>query len=132
MQRDNRDPETHAIIVAAMAVEFGVREIRFEKEVALSVWYKGHRLSATYRADFVCYGSIIVEIKALSASGTPEEAQVLNYRKASGYERGLLLNFGAPSLQHGRLVFSKNNLRKSAKSADERRMSRHSTCAAVS
>jgi len=76
-----RDPQTFAIIGAAMEV-----------------------LSSTYRADFVCYNEIIVELKALSAVGNIEIAQVINYLKASGFKRGLLLNFGAPSIQFQRLV----------------------------
>ena len=55
-------------------------------------------------ADFVCFDEIVVELKALSTVGNAEYAQVINYLKASGFKRGLLLNFGAPSLQFQRLV----------------------------
>lgn len=90
---EKRDPETYALIGAAMAVhgelgagfleavyqealalEFETRKIPFEKEVALPVWYKGRRLSASYRADFVCYGRVIVETKALGTIGNGDEA----------------------------------------------------------
>jgi GxxExxY protein len=120
-----RDPETYAIIGAAMAVhgelghgflepvyqaalerEFRLQEIPFRREVEIPVSYKGQLLAVSYRPDFVCFGNIIVELKALQKLNTVEEAQVLNYLKATGFERGLLINFGAPSLQHKRFILS--------------------------
>ncbi len=77
--------------------------------------YRNQPLNAHYKADFICFGSVIVELKAIQQITGTEEAQVINYLKASGISRGLLLNFGAKILQHKRLVF---NLRESAKSAD--------------
>jgi len=65
----------------------------------MPIFYKGRQLKTTYRADFLCYESIIVELKALSRLSGTEEAQILNYLKASGHEIGLLLNFGSPSLE---------------------------------
>ena len=76
--------------------------------------YKGQRLSSTYRADFICFGSVVVELKALPKLAGLEEAQILNYLKIAGLEIGLLLNFGTESLQYQRFVFSKG---KSAPSA---------------
>jgi GxxExxY protein len=132
---DSRDEQTHAIIGAAMevhrqlgpgfleavyqealAIEFAERAMLFVREVELPVYYKGQRLSCSYRADFVCYENVLVELKALHATTGVEEAQLLNYLKATRIERGLLLNFGRPSLEFKRFVFS--NLRKSAQSAD--------------
>jgi len=135
---DLRDRQTHAIIGAAMAVhcelgpgfleavyqealalEFADCRIPFQKEVGLPVHYKGRKLACGYRADFVCYESVIVELKALQNLSGVEEAQLLNCLKATRLERGLLLNFGRPSLEFKRLIFK--NLRKSAKSADQNR-----------
>jgi GxxExxY protein len=119
-----KDPQTYAIIGAAMevhtqlghgflegvyqealAIELSLRSIPFVREAELSVSYKGQLLSSKYRADFVCFGDVIVEVKALKALSNVEEAQILNYLKASGFRRALLINFGAPSLQTKRFVF---------------------------
>jgi GxxExxY protein len=126
-----RDPQTHAVIGAAMEVhrqlgpgfleavyqealslEFAAQAIPFSPQVELPVYYKGQRLTCTYRADLVCYDSLIIELKALKALTGVEEAQLLNYLKATRLERGLLLNFGRPSLEFKRFIFS--NSRKSS------------------
>ncbi len=87
-----------------LAIEFRQREIPFAREVYLPVRYKGNELSCSYRADFVCFDDIVVELKAINNLGNVEQAQVLNYLKASGKKRGLLLNFGNSSLQFKRVV----------------------------
>ena len=134
-----RDPETFAIIGAAMevhrelgkgffelvyqtalALEFQEHGIPFKAEVSLPVRYKNKLLTCAYRADFVCFESVIVETKAISTLTGADEAQLINELKATGLKRGLLLNFGSTSLEYKRLVFDPSeNLRKSAKSADE-------------
>ena len=60
----------------------------------------------TYQPDFVCYDQVIVEIKAISKLSGIEEAQLINYLKASGLKIGLLLNFGSKSLEHRRFVYN--------------------------
>ena len=76
----------------------------FATEKNLKICYKGITLPTGYFVDFICFESIDVEVKALSAIGGQEEAQLLNYLKASGMRRGLILNFGATSFQHKRMV----------------------------
>lgn len=126
MSSHEHDPETYAVIGAAMevhaelgpgflepvyqealAIEFAAKAIPFQREVQLPVNYKGQQLSTYYRVDFICFGNILVELKALKIISGTEESILLNYLKATGHERGLLLNFGAPSLQVKRMVSSR-------------------------
>jgi len=91
----------------ALELELTDRKIPFCAQAELPVFYKGRKLRATYRADALCYDSVILELKALTKLGDVEMAQVLNYLKAGGHQRGLLINFGAKSLQHQRFVWSR-------------------------
>lgn len=117
------DPETYKIIGAAievhktlgngflevvyqeaLAAEFEARNIAFKREIDLPILYKGQKLNTSYRADFICFGEIVVELKALSNLSGTEESQVINYLKAGKFKRGLLINFGQPSLTYKRFL----------------------------
>ncbi|GAH89813.1 unnamed protein product, partial [marine sediment metagenome] len=63
--------------------------------------------ATSYRADFICFDTVILEIKSLGKLNTLQEAQILNYLKATGLGVGLLINFGAESLQYKRFVNTK-------------------------
>ena len=72
--------------------------IPFQREVELPVVYKGQKLSTFYKADFLCFESVIVELKALGElSLSPMRPRILNYLKATGLSVGLLFSFGLPS-----------------------------------
>ena len=96
----------------ALEREFIAAKIPYQREVGLKVLYKGVPLKQEYIADFVCYGKIIVELKAISKLSDIEKAQVINYLKATGYELGILANFGETSLKVERFCNSKNLLYK--------------------
>ncbi len=119
-----KDPGTYAIIGAAMevhrrlgcgfleavyqealAVEFTANNIPFVSQQELPVFYRERQLRVSYRADFICYDEVVVELKALTELAGVHRAQVINYLKATQHETGLL-NFGAGSLQYERLSFS--------------------------
>ncbi|HEY0945907.1 MAG TPA: GxxExxY protein [Opitutaceae bacterium] len=77
----------------------------FAAQVPLPLTYKGRPLKQTYKADFLCYGNIIVEIKAVSALIDEHRAQMINYLNATGLRLGLLVNFGHyPKLEWERIV----------------------------
>lgn len=94
-----------AVYQEALEHEFKLREVPYEREKQLPIYYQGVRLQTLYRVDCFCFDSIIVELKALARIGGTEEAQVINYLRAAGVNRGLLLNFGTRSLQYNRLVW---------------------------
>jgi GxxExxY protein len=117
------DPETFAIIGAAMEVhrilgcgfleaayaaalviEMRLRGMPVEREVSYTIRYKGQDLLTRYRADLVCFGKVIVEVKATRAIGEVEMAQAMNYMRASGLNRALILNFSGRKLAYKRVV----------------------------
>lgn len=132
----DKDPRTHAVIGAAievhnqlgcgfleavyqeaLAIELAARMVPYRREVELDVCYKGRTLTCAYRADFVCFDAVIVEVKALKEIRGPEQAQLLNYLRATGHSLGLLLNFGSARLEYKRMILS-SHLRPSASSVD--------------
>lgn len=79
----------------AMEIELTDRAVPFEAEKPLEIEFKGRILAKRYIPDFVCYGSVIAELKALDRLSTIEESQILNYLKATRLRVGLLINFGS-------------------------------------
>lgn len=124
------DPRTYAIIGAAMEVhrelgpgflegvyqdaleiEFQLRGIPYVREKGIAVSYKEQPLQHLYRADFICYDTVLVETKALKQLSPADVSQILNYLKATGLKVSLLINFGKPSLEHRRFANDKNSIK---------------------
>ena len=95
---------SESIYQEALAIEFERQGIPFEKEKAIIVKYKDTELHNTFRADFVCYHDIIVELKALESTTPEHRSQVINYLKATGFKLGLLINFGERQLYRRRII----------------------------
>ena len=88
----------------ALEAEFKLQNIPNEREKMLKVCYKNIELNKKYFADFICFDSIILEIKALSSILPVHESQIINYLKATGYKLGIIVNFGESSLKYKRIV----------------------------
>lgn len=86
-----------AVYQESMAIEFGLRGVPFEPQKRLKIRYEGVGLKCEYIADFVCFGSVIVEIKAIRELSNADEAQVINYLRATGLRVGVVINFGDPA-----------------------------------
>lgn len=124
--RDKGDPQTYAIIGAAIEVhnnlgcgfleavyqsaleiELSKRNVPFQSQVNVPIFYKGTKLECAYRADLVCFENILIELKAIKTITDIEIAQIINYLKATGMHRGLLINFGNNRLTCKRFVNGK-------------------------
>ena len=123
MTYNEKDPQTYSIIGAAMAVhsrlgpafleavyqeameiELGLCEIPFIREVSIDIQYRNQILNTQYRADFICFENVIVELKAVSKLVDIHQSQVINYLNATGYKKSLLINFGSKSLEYKRIL----------------------------
>ena len=94
-----------AVYQECLELEFGLQEIPFDPRATLALSYKGLPLKQTYVPDFLCFGKIILELKAVSKLIDEHRAQVHNYLKATGHKLGLLVNFGHhPGLEYERIV----------------------------
>ena len=84
-----------AVYQEALEIECCRRDIPCDAQKLLPIFYKGQKLQKEYFADLLCYDQIIVELKALDRLSGNEEAQLLNYLKATGLRVGVLINFGS-------------------------------------
>ena len=98
---------TEPVYQECLKYEFELQGIPFVSQPAFELEYKGRKLEQTFRADFICFGKIILELKALEKLVDAHRSQALNYLNATGFELALLVNFGHfPKLEYERIVKS--------------------------
>ena len=97
-----------AVYQEALEKEFTKRNIPFQRQSKLSIFFNGEKLSKYYIADFLCYNSIVLELKATSCLVESNYKQLQNSLKASNQRLGILINFGTPSLTYKRIVNPSN------------------------
>jgi GxxExxY protein len=94
-----------AVYQECLSMEFKERGIPCEEQPRLRLNDKQRVLTQTYQPDFICYGGVVVEIKAIKGLADEHRAQVINYLRATGNQLGLLINFGHyPQIEHERYV----------------------------
>ncbi len=98
---------SEAVYQFALEIVFREQGIPFEREVLLPIYFHGQKLEKVYKADFVVFGEVILELKAVAALLPEHRAQVINYLKITGKKVGLLVNFGEKSLKFERLILEK-------------------------
>jgi GxxExxY protein len=96
-----------AVYQEALELEFLDSRIPFESQKEIQIKYKKRILKKKYIADFLCFGELIVEIKAIQTITAIDEAQVLNYIKATQKPLGLVINFGNQKLEWKRFANTK-------------------------
>lgn len=97
-----------AVYQEALEIELVARDLAFVPQKEVNIFYKGSLMKKTYTPDFLVFDKVIVEIKALDRLTSREEAQLLNYLKATGLSVGLLINFGhEEKLEWKRMVWTK-------------------------
>jgi len=98
-----------AVYEEALEKEFNKEKIPFQKQVKLELYYNEQKMNKTYRADFICFDKIILEIKAVSILPKVFQAQLRNYLRCTEMKLGILINFGQPSLNYKKVVNSHNS-----------------------
>lgn len=94
-----------AVYQECLGIEFELRGVPARSLVPLTLAYKGRQLSKEYVSDFICFGTVLLELKAVSRLADEHRAQVQNYLHATGLRVGLLVNFGHfPLIEHERFV----------------------------
>ncbi len=93
-----------------LSIELQHQGIPSIEQQQLDLFYRDQKLTHIFKPDFVCFGKIIIEIKAVQSLVAEHRAQVMNYLKATGYTLGLLVNFGHfPKLEYERNVSTRAN-----------------------
>lgn len=96
---------TEPVYQECLKIEFEYRDIPYVKEPILELEYRGRVLDQHFRPDFICFGSVIVELKAIRELIESNRAQILNYLNAANFPLGLLVNFGHyPRLEYKRIA----------------------------
>jgi GxxExxY protein len=90
-----------SIYEEALTVEFSRSDIAFQRQVALPIFYKGERLSGSYRVDMLVEDSVVVELKSVTEAHPIHEAQILTYMRLGGWKTGLVLNFSTRLMKDG-------------------------------
>ena len=93
-----------AVYSEVLEKEFVKNNIPYQREVKLDLFFNGKKLDKKYKADFICFDNIILEIKAVSFIHENFTKQTLNYLKATDKKLGLLINFGEKSLKYKRII----------------------------
>ena len=93
-----------AVYSEVLEKEFVKNNIPYKREVKLDLFFNGEKLDKKYKADFICFDNIILEIKAVSFIHENFTKQTLNYLKATDKKLGLLINFGEKSLKYKRII----------------------------
>jgi len=98
---------TEPIYQECMEIELEYQTIPFHAQKRMKLIYRGKELKHTFKPDFICYDKIIVELKSVSQLIDEHRAQVLNYLNATGFQLGLLVNFGHyPKVEYERIILT--------------------------
>ena len=84
--------------------EFTKRNIPFERQKELPIYYDKTLLAKRFTADFVCFDKIILDLKFVKNNFDKEKVQVIQYLKATQFKLGFIINFGEKSLVWKRLI----------------------------
>lgn len=93
-----------AVYQEALVKEFTKLALPFQKEKKLALYYDGEKMNKYYRADFLCYNKVVLEVKALEFIARNLNKQLFNYLKATTMKLGILVNFGKSSLEYKRIL----------------------------
>jgi GxxExxY protein len=114
-----------AVYQECLEIELRLQGVPFVPKSPLALEYKQCPLRAKYEPDFICYGKIILELKAVTELIEEHRAQVQNYLKATGFKLGLLVNFGHyPKVQLERIVAERGRYRFGGKRGSQPRNTR--------